>query len=118
MDVREIAADYTAMVQAGEMDAAAMKHWADDVVTEEAMAGGPYAAVTRGKAEAVAKAEAWYAGTEVHSLAADGPYVHGDVFLIRMEIDATPKGGERMMMREVVEYQVQGGKVVRERYFY
>jgi ketosteroid isomerase-like protein len=118
MDVRELAADYAAMVKNGQMDEAAMKYWSDDIVTEEAMEGGPYAAVTRGKTEAVAKAEAWYANTEVHAMTADGPYVHGDIFLLRIDLDATPKGGERMRMTEVVEYQVRDGKVVRERYFY
>ena len=38
-DVRAIAADYAAMVAAGHMDEAAMKHWADDLVTIEAMPG-------------------------------------------------------------------------------
>jgi predicted ester cyclase len=54
----------------------------------------------------------------VHGLQSDGPYVHGDTFLIRMSIDVTPKGGTRMQMSEVVAYKVADGKVVEERYFY
>jgi hypothetical protein len=35
-----------------------------------------------------------------------------------MEMDVTPKQGERMQIREVVGYRVAEGKVVEERYYY
>ena len=115
-DVRAIAADYAAMVAAGHMDEAAMKHWADDLVTIEAMPGEMDR--TEGKAAAVAKAEWWYANHEIHGFRSEGPFVNGDSFLLVMDIDVTPKGGERMQMREIVGYRVAGGKVVEERYYY
>jgi ketosteroid isomerase-like protein len=115
-DVRELAADYAALVAAGKMDEAAMKYWADDIVTREAMPGEM--AETRGKAETLRKAEWWYANHEVHGLRSEGPFVNGDSFLLILEIDVTPKGGERMQMREVVSYRIAGDKVVEERYFY
>lgn len=116
MDVREIAADYAALVAAGDMDKAAMKHWADDLVTREAAPGEM--AETHGKAQAVEKAEGWYAAHEVHGFRSEGPFVNGDTFLILMELDVTPRGGERMQIREIVSYRVADGKVVEERYFY
>jgi ketosteroid isomerase-like protein len=116
MDVREIAADYAALVAAGRMDEAAMKYWSDDLVTFEALPGEM--AETRGKAQALQKAEAWIATHEVHGLRSEGPFVNGDSFLILMEIDVTPTGGSRMQMREVVAYRVAGDQVVEERYFY
>jgi hypothetical protein len=116
MDVRELAADYAAMLAGGQMDAAAMKHWSDDIATYEAQPGDM--AVTHGKAEAIAKAEAWYAAHEVHGFRAEGPFVNGDSFLMILDIDVTPTGGQRMHMREIVSYKVADGKVVEERYFY
>lgn len=116
MDVRELAADYAAMVAAGQMDAAARTYWSDDLVTREAMPGEM--AETHGKAHALAKAEAWYAAHEIHGFRSEGPFVNGDSFLILMELDVTPKGGERMQIREVVGYRVAEGKVVEERYYY
>ncbi len=116
MDVRELAADYAAMVAAGKMEEAALKYWADDLVTREAMPGEM--AETRGKAEAIRKAEWWMANHEVHHFRSEGPFVNGDMFLILMEIDMTPRDGERMQMREVVGYRVAGDRVVEEIYFY
>jgi len=116
MDVRELAAEYAALVAAGKMDEAAMKHWSDDVVTIEAMPGEM--SQTRGKDEALAKAQWWSENHEIHGFRSEGPFVNGESFLIIMEIDVTPRGGERMSMREVVGYRVANDKVVEERYFY
>ncbi len=116
MDVREMAADYAAMVAAGQMDQAALRYWSDELVTREAMPGDM--AETHGKAQAVAKAEGWYANHEIHGFRSEGPFVNGDTFLLLMELDVTPKGGERMHIREIVGYRVAEGKVVEERYYY
>lgn len=116
MDVRELAADYAAMLESGQMEEAAEKHWADDLVTREAMPGEM--AETHGKAQALEKARWWYENNEIHSWKTEGPFVNGDIFLIVLELDVTPRGGARTQMREVIGYKVSGGKVVEERYFY
>jgi SnoaL-like domain len=120
MDTRELAQDFAAMMAAGQMEEAAMKHWSPALATYEAMAGGMPDGMdeTHGIGEAAAKAQWWMENNEVHGMKTEGPFVHGDRFLLLMEIDVTPKGGERMQMREVVEYTVADGKVVEERYFY
>lgn len=116
MDIRELAEDYAGLVAAGKMDAAATSYWADDLVTREAMPGEW--AETHGRAQALEKAAWWYANHDIHGLRAEGPFVNGDMFLIILEMDVTPKGGERMSMREIVAYRVGNDKVVEERYFY
>ncbi len=63
----------------------------------------------------------WFYGNhEVHSTKAEGPYVghRDDQFVVRFEIDATPKDGERMQMTEVGLYTVADGKIVQEEYLY
>jgi len=104
------------MAAAGKMNEAAMKYWADDVVTVEAMPGEMDR--TEGKAAGLAKAQWWYENHEIHSFRSEGPFVNGDSFLLIMEIDVTPKGGTRMQMREIVDYHVVNDKVVSERYCY
>ena len=116
MDVRELAADYTGMVAAGKLTEAALKHWSDEVVTREAVPGEM--AQTHGKAAAIEKADWWFQNHEVHEIRAEGPFVNGDSLLIILDIEATPHGGERKTMREIVGYRVVNDKVVEERYYY
>lgn len=120
MGTREIAEDYAAMVAAGKMDEAAMKYWSDDIATYEAMSGDMPGemAETHGKDEAIAKATWWMENNEVHSLTSEGPFVHADHFFLIMAIDVTPKGGERMQMREIVDYHVVDDRIISERYCY
>ena len=46
-----------------------------------------------------------------------GPYVHGDQFVVRFNMDVTPKGGKRMTLDEVGLYTIQNGNIVEERFF-
>ena len=120
MGTREVAEDFAGMMMTGDYDAAAMKYWSDDLSTYEAMQGGMPDGMdeTHGKEAAIAKAEWWYANNEVHSMATEGPFVHGDHFMLIMAIEVTPKDGERTQMREIVDYHVVDDKIVAERYFY
>ena len=112
----EIAQDLVAMCRRGEFDASGEKYWADDVRSLEPMAGEM--AEIRGKAGVRAKGEWWGANHEVHSAEVEGPYVHGDQFVVRFKMELTPKGGERISMDEVGLYTVKDGKIVEERFFY
>jgi len=47
----------------------------------------------------------------------EGPYVHGDQFVVRFKMEVTPKGGKRMNLDEVGLYTVKNGKIVEERFF-
>ena len=54
---------------------------------------------------------------EVHDSKVSGPFVAGDTFVVRFDIDATDKNSkERMHMSEVGIYTVKDDKVVRERF--
>jgi len=116
MGIREVATDFAALAAAGRMDEAAMKYWADDIATYEAMPGEM--AETQGKEAALAKAAWWFENHEVHSISSEGPFVNGDHFMLIMAIDVTPRGGTRMQMREIVDYHVVDDKIVAERYCY
>jgi ketosteroid isomerase-like protein len=114
--VQEIAQDLVAMCKAGQFDESGEKYWADDVVSLEPMPGDM--ARIQGKAGVRAKGEWWAANNEIHGVEVEGPYVHGDQFVVRFKMELTPKGGERTSMDEVGLYTVKDGKIVEERFFY
>ena len=54
---------------------------------------------------------------EVHDSKISGPFVAGDTFVVRFDIDATDKNSKkRMQMSEVGIYTVKDGKVAREEF--
>jgi ketosteroid isomerase-like protein len=68
------------------------------------------------------KAEWWEANHDVHSGEAEGPWPHGDRFIVRFSFDVTaksgPMAGERMQLEEAALYTVKDGKIVQEEFFY
>lgn len=120
MDTREVAAEFTRLCKAGQFDEAGRKFWSDKVVSVEAM-DGPMSRCT-GLKEVQAKGQWWNDNHDVHSFTTEGPFVNGDQFALRFEIDVTPKVGEqanqRIQMAEVGLYTVRDGKVVEERFLY
>ncbi len=117
MNPQEIAADFTALCKQGQFDEAGRRYWSDDVVSCEPMGGDMSEA--KGRKAVEAKGEWWYANHEIHSVKVEGPYVHGQQFVVRFTMDVTPKGGERLAMDEVGVYTLDAaGKITEERFFY
>jgi len=71
-----------------------------------------------GRKGVLGKGEWWYANNQVHETKVEGPYVHGNQFLVRFTMDVTPKGGARTKMDELGLYTVSNGRIVEERFFY
>ena len=116
MDAKTVAEDFTALCKAGQLDEAGEKYWSQDVKSIEPMGD---MAVSDGLAAVKAKGQWWYANHEVHSVGVEGPFVNGDQFALRFDMDVTMKAnGQRMQMKEVGLYTVKDGKVVEERFFY
>lgn len=76
--------------------------------------------VTKGIEGVRGKNQWWSENHENHSAAVHGPYPHGDDrFAVRFEYDITNKpSGMRMQMDEVGIFTVEGGKIVKEEFFY
>ncbi|MEO0878760.1 MAG: nuclear transport factor 2 family protein [Pseudomonadota bacterium] len=91
-----------------------------DAVSVEAADLGGGNVVTEGADNIRAKHDWWNNAMEVHSVAVEGPYIHGDTqFSAIFELDATDKqSGARQQMKEVAIYTVDDGKIVREEFFY
>ncbi|MEM8936055.1 MAG: nuclear transport factor 2 family protein [Pseudomonadota bacterium] len=94
--------------------------YADDAVSVEAGDLGGGNVVTSGLAGIKGKHEWWDNAQETHSSEADGPYFHGENrFGVIFSMDGTDrKTGERWNMKEMAVYTVEGGKIVREEFFY
>ena len=116
MDTKEVAKAFTALCAKGEFDAAGQKFWSDDVVSREPMPGDM--ARTEGRKAALGKGEWWYANHTVHEAKVEGPYVHGNQFVVRFTMDVTPKNGKRVTMDELGVYTVANGRIVDEAFFY
>ena len=116
-DTRAVAEDFTNLLKADDHMGAAMKYWSDDVVSLEGAEGDM--ARVEGKDAVIKKGEWWYENHDVHSVTAEGPYVNGDQFIVKFEMDITEKAsGNRMQMAEMGVYTVKNGKVVEERFYY
>jgi ketosteroid isomerase-like protein len=68
------------------------------------------------------KGEWWEKNHTVHSAKAQGPWPHGDRFIVRFSLDVTanagPMAGKRFQMEEAALYTVQDGKIAQEEFFY
>ena len=116
-DTRTIAEAFTAMLKAGQHAEAGERYWAPDVVSLEAM-DGPMARC-EGVAAVKAKGEWWMNAHEWHGGTVEGPFVNGEQFAVRFDMDVTEKAsGRRMQMTEIGLYTVSGGRIVEERFFY
>ena len=58
----------------------------------------------------------------MHSAQAEGPWPHGDRFIVRFKYEVTskagPMAGKRMKLDEAGLYTVKDGKIVQEEFFY
>jgi ketosteroid isomerase-like protein len=117
MTVADLAKDFTALLKKGSDDEAARKYNADDIVSYEAQ-GGPMS-VCRGMDAVKQKGAWWQDNHDVHGSSAEGPFVNGDQFAVRLRYDLTPKStGKRVQMEEIGLYTVKDGKITEERFFY
>ncbi len=96
--------------------------YSDDIVSIEVTGGPDMPARTEGIAAIKGKAEWWVANHEVHKAEVDGPYPHGDRFIVVFKYDVTakagPMAGKSFSMHEAGLYTVKDGKVAEEEFFY
>jgi hypothetical protein len=116
MDAKQVAETFTELCKAGKFEEAGERFWADDVVSLEAR-DGPMSR-TDGRDQTRAKGDWWSENNEVHGFTTVGPFVNGDQFALRFDIDVTPRGEGRRQLEEVGLYTVRDGKIVEERFFY
>lgn len=93
--------------------------YSQDIVSVEPMAMENMPAEMRGKDAILGKTRWWIENHEIHSAACEGPYPHGDRFIVVFRYDVTSKpSGQRLKMDEGALFTVAGGQIVREEFFY
>ena len=90
---------------------------ADKAALAKDMPGMP--AEMRGMEAILGKNKWWVENHEIHSASCEGPFPHGDRFIVRFGYDVTNKPDQRrMQMNEMALYTVEDDKIVREEFFY
>lgn len=119
MNTMEIANKLVELCRQGKNHEALDKLYADNVVSVEAAVPPGVEREAKGLAAVKAKGKWWVDNHEIHSATVTGPWPHDDRFVVGFQVDVTFKPtGQRMQMDEVGLYQVKGGKIVREEFFY
>jgi ketosteroid isomerase-like protein len=93
-----------------------------NIVSVEAGAPPNTSPRSEGVAAVKGKGEWWMQNHEVHKAEVDGPFPHGDRFIVRFKYDVTakagPMAGKRFTMDEAALYTVKDGKIAHEEFFY
>ena len=96
--------------------------YSPNIVSVEAGAPPNMSARSEGVEAVKGKGEWWMQNHEVHNAEVDGPYPHGDRFIVRYKYDITakagPMAGKRFTMEEAGLYTVKDGKIEHEEFFY
>jgi ketosteroid isomerase-like protein len=103
----------------GKNEEALTRLFSDQIESVENMDMPGIGRVQNGLEAVRAKGASWVANNEVHEALVEGPYPHGDRFIVRFKYDTTFKPtGVRSVMDETALYTVADGKIVREEFFY
>ncbi|MEZ6165492.1 MAG: SnoaL-like domain-containing protein [Phycisphaerales bacterium] len=113
--VTKIAKDLVAHCKSGTNDDTPLwdKHFAPDFVSVE----GDGTCYT-GREEVLKKHQQWHDDVIMHGGDVTGPFVGPTGFSVIFDMDVESKSGRfpRMNMREIADYTVENGKVVREEF--
>lgn len=118
--IDEVARDFTAMLRAGQFEAAGDRFWAQDVTSIEPHSpGGGIAARISGIAAARGKCTARFGAARIAEIGIDGPFITGDQFALFLDlVIVDPASGSRQPFSEIALYTVRGGQIAEERHFY
>lgn len=120
MNTEAVAKRLVELCRQGKYEQAQNELYADDAVSLE-MEGLPPGSLgnVKGLDAIREKGRQFNAGIQaMHGGSVGDPIVAGNWFSLAMSMDATFKERGRMQMEEICVYQVRGGKIVREQFFY
>jgi len=119
MTAQEIGNQLVALCREGKNLEAIETLYAPGVVSVEAMSSPEMPAEMAGLEAITGKNKWWMDNHEVHDAMCEGPFPHGDRFIVRFKYDVTHKpSGRRMQLDEMGLYTVADGKIVKEEFFY
>lgn len=114
----EVAAQFNVLAQQERWFEIQDMFFAEDVKSIEPP-DSPWLKNAEGKASVRKKGEAWVKRIEqVHKARTSEPVVGGNHFAVGREMDITVQGIGRIELNELMVYEVRGGKIVSEQFFY
>lgn len=95
------------------------KYYSDGIVSVESTSSPGMPAEMKG-IEAIKEKNKWFFDhNELHNEVVNGPFLGENQFAVEFKMDVTQKAsGKRVRMEEMALYTVEGGKIVREHFFY
>jgi SnoaL-like domain len=118
----EVGQKLVALCKEGKFLEAIQELYAPKIVSIEARGDEKMPARMEGIDAVVGKGKWWTENHTVHSSQIQGPFPHGDRFIVFFSFDVTPKvgpmAGKRFKMEEGGLYTVKDGKVTQEEFFY
>jgi ketosteroid isomerase-like protein len=118
----EVGQKLVALCKEGKFLEAVQTLYAPNIVSVEVHGDEKMPARMEGIEAVLGKGKWWVENHTVHSSDVQGPFPHGDRFIVFFMLDITPKSGpmagKRMKMNEAGLYTVKDGKIVHEEFFY
>jgi SnoaL-like domain len=119
MTTMEIGKELVALCRVGKNQEAIDRLYSPNIESVEPVAMPGMGQTQKGIQAIKGKNQWWVDNHQIHESTVEGPYPHGDRFILRFKYDVTPKqSGKRMTVDETGLYTVQNGKVVKEEFFY
>jgi hypothetical protein len=119
MTTMDIAKKYVELCGAHQNAKALETLFSKEAVSVEAAAPPGGVAESRGVEALMAKGKQWMENHEVHSAKIEGPWPHGNRFIVRFSYDVTNKPSKRRFkLDEGALFTVENDKIVREEFFY
>ncbi len=118
--IDDVARDFTALLRAGQFEAAGEQFWADNVTSAEpADLSGRVPAFVSGIEAARNKIKARYGAGRIDDLGIDGPFITGDQFALFLDmLVIDPASGKAQPFTEIAVFTVRDGRIIEERFFY
>jgi len=116
--IHEIAARFNELAQQEKWFEIQDELFSDDVKSIDPP-NSPYFGYAEGKAAVRKKGEDFIKTIEdFHGAHTTEPVIGGNHFAVGREVDVTVKGHGRIQMNEIMLYEVKGGKIISEQFFY
>lgn len=116
----DIASDFTALIAAGQLQAAAEKYWAQDVaIINPDNQPDSMPCIAKGLVAARQRLASWISGHAVEDLMVDGPFITGENFALFFDMELVNRAtGKRRPFSKIAVYTVCDGKITEERHFH
>ena len=107
----EIGRELVALCRQGKNQEAIDRFYSPNIESVEPVAMPGMEQTQRGTEKIKGKNQWWVDNHEVHGCVAEGPFPHGDRFIVRFKYDVTPKHtGKRMTLMKLVSTQFKTEK--------